>query len=71
MTNILPWYNENALKRALGHCHTTVGGLPLLGGDFCPLRKRGGDMVTYSELFQFCLVLIGVISLIVQIIKKK
>lgn len=27
-------------------------------------------MVTYGELFQFCLVLIGVISLIVQIINK-
>ena len=28
-------------------------------------------MVTYSELFQFCLVLIGVCSLIIQVYKSK
>ncbi len=28
-------------------------------------------MPTYSELFQFCLVVLGVISLVIQIINKK
>jgi hypothetical protein len=28
-------------------------------------------MPTYSDLFQFCLVIIGVISLVIQIINKK
>ena len=40
---------------------------------FVPLRKRGGMQmyVTYSELFQFCMVLIGVITLVYSITKKK
>lgn len=39
----------------------------------CPLSKRKGvlSMVTYGEPFQFCLVLISLISLVVQIMKKK
>ncbi len=28
-------------------------------------------MPTYSELFQFCLVVLGVIGLVIQIINKK
>ncbi len=28
-------------------------------------------IVTYPELFQFCLVLIGIVTLVVQITKKK
>ncbi|WP_347707358.1 putative holin-like toxin [Colidextribacter sp. OB.20] len=28
-------------------------------------------MLTYSDLFQFCLVIIGIISLVVQIINHK
>ena len=51
----------------------TVGGWPLHpGGDFCPLQREGVVlMLTYSELFQFCLVVIGIIGLVVQITKKK
>lgn len=47
---------------------------PNFGGDTSrprPLWKGVVDVVTYAELFQFCLVLIGVISLIIQITKKK
>ena len=36
-----------------------------------PIRKGVVDMVTYNELFQFCLVLIGLAGLIIQTIKKK
>ena len=47
---------------------------PNFGGDTShprPLRKGVVDVVTFDELFQFCLVLIGVISLVIQIVKKK
>ena len=33
--------------------------------------RGGGAMVTYSDLFQFCLVVIGIIGLVLQITKKK
>ncbi len=34
--------------------------------------RRGGDLMpTYSELFRFCLVILGVISLVIQIINNK
>ena len=44
-----------------------------MGGIFCaPLVKRRGvgSMVTYAELFQYSLVLIGIISLVLAIKKK-
>ena len=44
-------------------------GVTLLAPD--PVRKGVVDVVSYDELFQFCLVLIGLIGLIIQIIKKK
>ena len=34
-------------------------------------REGGGAMITYSELFQFSLVIIGIISLCVTIMRKK
>ena len=41
-------------------------------GASAPSRAEGGDrMPTYSELFQFCLVILGVITLVYQITKKK
>lgn len=41
-------------------------------GTSCPPPVRGGGaMVTYSDLFQFCLVVIGIIGLVLQITKKK
>ena len=44
-----------------------------LGGCFQGLSyRRGGDLMpTYSELFQFCLVILGVINLVIQIINNK
>ena len=48
---------------------------PFTGGDPSlppvPMRKGVVGMVTYDELFQFCLVLIGLAGLIIQIVKKK
>ncbi len=38
---------------------------------FVPLRKGGSAMVTYGELFQFCLVIIGVISICLTFAGKK
>ena len=39
----------------------------------CPLTQRKGDtaMVTYSELFQFCILLVSVISLVIKVCNKK
>lgn len=43
-----------------------------VGGYVLHSPREGGDlMVTYSELFQFCLVLIGFAGLIFQICKRK
>ena len=36
-----------------------------------PSGKEGMLMVTYPELFQFCLVVIGIIGLMFTAIKKK
>ena len=43
------------------------------GAASCPLieRKGGCPVITYSDLFQFCLVIIGVCSLFLQARKKK
>lgn len=52
----------------------TVGGWPLAfqGGSFLPpdLRKGGLPMST-SEVFQLCMVIIGIIGLFFQANKKK
>ena len=60
-------------KHSFQRCPYSVGGWPLHpGGDFLPpLRKEGVLMLTYSELFQFCLVIIGIINLVLQIINKR
>ena len=33
--------------------------------------KEGVPMLTYSELFQFCLVVIGIVGLVLQVHNKK
>lgn len=44
---------------------------PSQEGTSCPLRREGVVlMLTYSELFQFCLVIIGIIGLFLQAKKK-
>lgn len=35
------------------------------------LRKEGCRMVTYADLFQFCILIVGICGLIYQICKKK
>lgn len=52
----------------------TVDGLPSQqGAAFCPLifGKEGCLMVTYSELFQYTLVIIGIIGLFIAAYKRK
>ena len=47
-------------------------GLSIPEGTSCPLQREGVVLVvTYSDLFQFCLVVIGIIGLVLQITKKK
>lgn len=51
-----------------------VGGWPSEKGvdtSLPPCREGVIPLVTYDELFQFCLVILGVISLVIQITKKK
>lgn len=46
---------------------------PRQGAASCPLNfgKGGCSMVTYSELFQYTLVIIGIIGLFIAAYKKK
>ena len=43
------------------------------GAASCPLilRKGGCPMVTYSDLFQFCILIVGICGLFIQVYKKK
>ena len=69
------------LANFVGVCYTGLGATsygrrlaPPFGGDFFAPSDfvEGGDaMVTYSELFSYSLVIIGVIGLVIQITKKK
>ena len=63
-------------QRILIRCATHRGmrlspssGVTLLAPD--PIRRGVVDVVSFDELFQFCLVLIGFAALIIQITKKK
>ena len=40
------------------------------GSFFAPDSKGGDDMVTYADLFQYTLVLIGIVALVIQAKKK-
>ena len=55
-------------------CRATAGGwLPVIRGQLLtPDFTEGGDpMVTYSELFQFVIMITAILSLIYQVMKKK
>jgi len=56
-------------KKYLSALPVTVGGKPLHPeGDFLPPpERRGVPMLTYSELFQFCMVIIGICGLFIQV----
>ena len=57
-----------------GRCQTFRRLTPRSGGDTSrprPNRKGVVDVVSFDELFQFCLVLIGFAALIFQTAKKK
>lgn len=60
-------------KHSFQRCQYSVDGWPLHpGGDFLPPpRKEGVLMLTYSELFQFCMVVIGIVGLVIQVHSKK
>ena len=53
----------------------TVGGSPVLRGVifFAPDSQEKGvsNMITWSELFQFCALIIALVALVVQIIDNK
>jgi hypothetical protein len=46
---------------------------PHLGGGLLASSegKEGVPMLTYSELFQFCLVIIGIVDLVIRFHNKK
>ena len=57
-------------------CQYSVGGRPLFREEAALLSSsttwEGGDgMVTYSDLFQFGILIVSIISLVLQINKKK
>ena len=69
---------ESVCYNACEKVSLDAGGLPFHSrkGEkyFFPFRiKGGGDamQVTYAELFQFCLVLLGVATLVVTCVNKK
>ena len=71
---------EGCGKIAAGKNHlsallVTVRGWPSYNrGQLLPpesIDKGGGPMVTYSELFQYTLVIIGIIGLVIAANKKK
>ena len=51
----------------------TAGGWPPTGGSFCPLihGKGGCPMVTYSDLIQTGILVVGIIGLFMMANKKK
>ena len=55
-------------RRYALHKRQAVG--PHYRGNLFP-RKGGSAMVTYSELFQYTLVIIGIIGLFIAVNKKK
>lgn len=81
LTNFNAWYKINPLPQGSRKgvvspetAKTVTGGQtpPIQEGASAPSVLRGGDdmQITYNELFQFCLVLIGIINLIFQAKKK-
>ena len=60
-------------KHCFQRCQYSVGGEALLtGGASCPLIPgEGGCDMTTSEVFQLCLVIIGICGLFLQVYKKK
>ena len=61
-------------KSAQGYC---INGRRLALSDlegqnfFYPSEKGGCHMVTYMELFTFCLVIIGVVDIVIDIYRNK
>lgn len=48
------------------------GGLPSLRREFPPDERKGGCiMVTYEDLFQFCILMVALVSLCYQIFRDK
>ena len=76
------YFGEFLLKYKEKYGKLIIGFYPKNGRRLSPLKELGGDfsllqnteevmsMVTYSELFQFCLVIIGMIALFFQAKKK-
>ena len=69
-------YNGFGASDMRWRCQYTVGGRPLFREEAALLfsssttSEGGGVMVTYSDLFQFGILIVGIISLVLQIKKK-
>ena len=70
-------YNGFGASDMRWRCQYTVGGRPLFREEAALLfssstTSEGGDgMVTYSDLFQFGILIVGIISLVIQVNNKK
>ena len=69
------WYNILSPRKGTGRCANgrTGYGLSYAEGALLVLlrREEGGAMVTYSDLFTYSLVIIGIIGLCMQFRNKK
>ena len=69
-------YNGFGASDMRWRCRYAVGGRPLFREEAALLfsssttSEGGGVMVTYSDLFQFGILIVGIISLVLQIKKK-
>ena len=69
-------YNIPGASDMRWRCQYTVGGGPFFGRRpkllSSSTTSEGGDgMVTYSDLFQFGILIVGIISLVIQVNNKK
>ena len=64
--------DESRTRRLLAGCNERLSGKSTSWVEFSD-RKKGGQwiMVTYSDMFQFCMLIVAVISLVVKVCNSK
>ena len=67
------WYSGDRKEQSFSAASIRQAVGPLTGGSFCPLifGKGGCPMVTYSDLIQTGILVVGIIALFIQANKKK
>jgi hypothetical protein len=69
--HIILWYSKTSTTDNGGGCPSSPDGGQLLLLSEVFGRREGCPMVTYEALFQYTLVIIGIITLIITVNKKK